>query len=176
MKTIVYIAQSLDGFIAGPNGELGWLECVNNPENSDFGFAQFMSGVDALLMGRNTFEKVASFDSWPYEKPVYVASQTLKALPSGFEDKAFLITGTLTSMLSSLALKGISSLYIDGGKLIQSALASNEIDELIITTVPIILGDGIRLFAKSEQPIALTLIRSEILLGQLVKNQYLVCK
>lgn len=87
MKNRVYMAQSLDGFIAGPNGELDWLAAIDNPEGSDLGFAEFMASVDALLMGRNTFEVVAAFDAWPYDKPVFVASNSLKQLPEGLPAK-----------------------------------------------------------------------------------------
>ena len=81
MTCYVYIAQSLDGYIAGPNGELDWLYEVENPDDSDFGYAEFIDQVDALVMGRNTFEMVLSFDVWPYTKPVYVASSTLESVP-----------------------------------------------------------------------------------------------
>jgi dihydrofolate reductase len=174
MTNYVYIAQSIDGFIAGPNGELDWLEDIDNPEQSDFGFSAFMEGIDALLMGKNTFEKVLTFGVWPYERPVFVASNTLAELPPEVEGKAFLISGSIQDMMTALRDKGHKNLYIDGGALIQSCLAENLIDSLIVTTVPVLLGQGIPLFGFLPTPIKLKLVDSEILLNQLVKTHYQV--
>lgn len=168
----VYIAQSLDGYIAGPKGELGWLEAIDNPEQSDFGFADFMSAIDALVMGRNTFEKVLSFDIWPYDKPVFVASNSLTTLASELTGKAFLLRGTPQEMVAGLNQRGFRNLYIDGGQMIQSFLRMGLIDELIVTTVPILLGGGIPLFGSLQQAAQLELISSEVLLNQLVKTRY----
>ncbi|CAH0533725.1 hypothetical protein VST7929_01600 [Vibrio stylophorae] len=171
--TIAYMAQSLDGFIAGVDNDLSWLEQIDNPTQDDFGFAQFMASVDALLMGRHTFETVASFGFWPYNKPVYVASQSLHALPEGFEDKAFLISGnSVTEMLETLLGQGHQRIYIDGGQLIQSALAESQLDEMVITTVPVLLGQGISLFSNQGSQIPWQLAHSEVLLDQLVKSTY----
>ncbi|WP_308170296.1 dihydrofolate reductase family protein [Vibrio metschnikovii] len=174
MKVSAYMAQSLDGYIAGINGELDWLENVANPDGSDFGFSEFMSTVDVLLMGRNTFEKVASFDFWPYKKHVYVASSSLQSIPDEFADKASLISGSVAVMLDKLSSQGIESVYIDGGLLIQSALRANVLDELTITTMPILLGSGIKLFGDLENQVALELVHSEVLLNQMVKTRYRV--
>ena len=82
MTNIVYIATSLDGYIADKEGGLDWLNCVPNPHQDDMGFVDFMNSIDALVMGRNTFETVCGFDMpWPYNKPVFVLSNTLKSIP-----------------------------------------------------------------------------------------------
>lgn len=172
MKNTAYIAQSLDGFIAGPSGELDWLETIDNPDHNDFGFSQFMAGVDALLMGKNTFEKIASFDHWPYDKPVFVLSSSLKALDTRFTGKATLVSGTLEQVITLLNRQGFKHLYIDGGRLIQSCLKAGIMDELIITSVPYLLGEGIPLFTHLASPVHLTLLKSEVLVNQLVKNHY----
>ncbi|GAA5216475.1 dihydrofolate reductase family protein [Corallincola platygyrae] len=174
MTNIVYIAQSLDGYIAGPNGELDWLEQIDNPTHDDFGFTEFMSQVDALIMGRNTYEKVLSFGQWPYDKPVYVASSQLTEIPETLNGKAFIVNGSPHQMLSKLKAEGHSAFYIDGGALIQSFIREDLIDELIITTVPVILGEGIRLFGHSEKSVRLKLTSSGVLLNQLVKTHYVV--
>lgn len=176
MKKSVYVAQSLDGFIAGSNGELDWLKDIDNPEQDDFGFSAFMSTVDALIMGKNTFEKVLSFEMWPYEKPVFIASSSLAAVPSSVENKAFLLRGTPQEMVSALRAKDYDNLYIDGGALIQSYLAEQLIDELIITTVPVLLGEGISLFGFLPKKVKLKLIGSKVLLNQLVTAHYQVEK
>lgn len=174
MTNYVYIAQSLDGYIAGPKGELDWLEDIDNPEQSDFGFTAFMSTVDALVMGKNTFNKVISFGMWPYEKPVFVASSSLSSLPSSVAGKAFLTKGTPKDMVTKLNKKGYRNLYIDGGAVIQSFLKEDLIDELIVTTVPVLLGEGILLFGSLPQQVKLKLVGSEVLLNQLVKTHYRV--
>lgn len=174
MKNYVYIAQSLDGYIAGPNGEIDWLDDIENPDQNDFGFSVFMGRVDALVMGKNTFEKILTFGMWPYEKPVFVASNSLSALPSSVEGKSFLLKGTPKEMVTTLHGKGIENLYIDGGVLIQSFLNENLIDELIVTTVPVLLGDGIPLFGSLAKRVKLKLIGSEVLLNQLVQTHYKV--
>ena len=172
MTNYVYIAQSLDGYIAGPKGELDWLDEIDNPEKSDYGFSEFMKNIDALVMGRNTFDKVLSFGMWPYDKPVFVATNSMPSVPSIVERKAFLLKGTPNDMVMSLVDRGYRNLYIDGGSLIQSFLADSLIDRIIVTTVPVLLGDGIPLFGTLPQRVKLKLLNSEILSNQLVKTTY----
>ncbi|GLQ29583.1 dihydrofolate reductase family protein [Litoribrevibacter albus] len=170
----VYIAQSLDGFIAGPQGELDWLEKINNPDDNDLGFSAFMNSIDALVMGRNTYEKVRSFGEWPYDKPVFVISNQLTKVPTELSGKITFMSGSPDTLVKHLHQQGFQNLYIDGGKLIQSFLAAGLIDELTITTVPVLLGQGIPLFDQLPQAIELKLKRSEVLLNQLVKTTYAV--
>ena len=172
MTNYVYIAQSLDGYIAGKNGETDWLEAIENPEKSDFGFADFMQNIDAIVMGRNTFEKVLSFGEWIYDKPVFVASSSLTNLPKGLKEGVFLLKGTPSQMVKTLRDRGYENLYIDGGKLICSCLAEGLIDTMIITTVPILLGDGFPLFGLLPKKIKLKMINCEILSDQLIKTTY----
>ena len=91
MTNYVYIATSLDGYIATSEGGLDWLDETPNPEQSDYGFADFMNGIDAVVMGRNTFETVVSIDFWPYARPVFVLSDRLSVLPEGYTDKAEIV-------------------------------------------------------------------------------------
>ena len=176
MTIYVYIAQSLDGYIAGKHGELDWLNDIPNPDHSDFGFADFMNRVDALVMGRNTFEVVQTFDMWPYTKPVYVISTTLNALPPAYAGKAKLLNLKPVQIVEKLKQDGLNNLYVDGGTLIQSFLAKNLIDELIITTIPVLLGGGIPLFGELSKSLALELVKSEVLVNSLVKNHYRVLR
>ena len=170
----VYIAQSLDGYIAGPNGELEWLEQIDNPEKSDFGFAEFMGAVDALVMGRHTFEKVVSFGFWPYDKPVFVMSRTLTTIPPDLSDKAFLLSSEPRETVETLNAKGYNNLYIDGGLLIQSFLRAGLINELIVSTLPVLLGDDIKHFGHLPSMLKLKLLNSETLVNQMVKTRYQV--
>lgn len=172
MSNIVYIATSLDGFIADKNGSLDWLHAIPNPNKSDFGWADFLSSIDAIVMGRNTFESVCGFDcDWPYPKPVFVVSNTLEQLTK-HQDKAGLISGAPPAITNALHAQGFKRLYIDGGKTIQGFLQHNLIDEMIITTVPILLGGGTRLFDALPNPISFELAKSEVILDSLVKNHY----
>ena len=93
MANRVFIATSLDGFTSDRDGALDWLHSVPNPDNLDFGYAAFMEQIDAIVMGRKTFETVCGFDcDWPYTKPVFVLSRSLTSLPEGYEGKAELIS------------------------------------------------------------------------------------
>lgn len=173
-KNSVYIATSLDGFIADKKGGLDWLESVPNPEQNDMGYPAFMERIDALVMGRNTFETVLGFDvPWPYEKPVFVLSNRLEKIPDSHQGKAHLIKGSLASVLKQIHEKGYKRLYIDGGKTIQEFLKQDLIDEMIITTFPILLGGGTPLFGELAKPLDFELISNQNLLGQLTQRHFI---
>ena len=172
MSVFVYVATSLDGFIAAENDDLSWLSEIPNPDQSDLGFADFMSRVDALVMGRRTYEKVASFGVWPYEKPVFVLSKTLGSLSADAEKKVEVISGDPESVITQLNAKGHGNLYVDGGITIQNFLERDLVDEMIITRVPVLLGSGIPLFGHLEQPLRFSLEKTEVLVGSLVKSYY----
>jgi dihydrofolate reductase len=169
----VYIAASIDGYIADKNDGLDWLQMVPNPDNLDLGFSEFMDSVDGLIMGRKTFETVCSFDiEWPYPKPVFVLSNSLKSIPEKYQKYAELINGNLQDIIKSLENRGIKDLYIDGGTTIQSFLKEDMIDELIVSTMPILLGGGSPLFAELPDEQKYELESSKVLLGQIVQSHY----
>ncbi len=115
----------------------------------DSDYADFLSGIDALVMGRTTFETVCGFDiDWPYQKPVFVLSSTLTEIPEKAKGKVELVKGDLSEVVEQIHQKGYSRLYIDGGKTIQSFLESDLIDELIVTVIPVLLGSGFPLFGS----------------------------
>ena len=173
MTNIVYIATSLDGFIADKNNQVDWLHDIPNPDGSDLGFSEFMSRIDALVMGRNTLEMVLSFGvDWPYSKPVFVLSNTLTKVPDGLEDKVFLVNGSLPEIVQQLNAQGYNQLYIDGGKTIQGFLQHDLIDELIITTIPVILGGGIPLFGELTTPLKFKHVKAKRLVDCLVQNSF----
>jgi len=172
-KNIVFIAQSLDGYIAGKHGELDWLHSIPNPENDDMGYDGFMDEIDAIVMGRNTFETVLGFGGvWPYAKPVFVLSRSLNELPQQSQDKATLIKGNPKEVLTQIHEMGYFNLYIDGGNTIQNFLKEDMIDELRITTIPIVLGGGFPLFGPLSEPLPFEWVRSRVFLNQLVQNHY----
>ena len=170
---MVFIGASLDGYIADRNGGLDWLNSIPNPEQSDMGYNEFMTQVDALVMGRKTFETVCGFKGdWPYSKPVFIVSSTLETIAGEYSDKAELVKGSLTEILEQIHNKGYQRLYIDGGVTIQNFLKEDLIDEITITTIPIVLGGGSALFSVLPKELEFTLVASKVFLNQLVQNQY----
>ena len=172
MANIVYIATSLDGYIARKDGNIDWLMEIPNPDNSDYGFSTFMKRIDGIIMGRKTFEVVLDFGGWPYSKPVYILSNSMTNIPEDLKERAKIVKGELKEIIGALNKKGFKNLYIDGGKTIQSFLNENLIDELIITRIPIILGSGIPLFDKMDIEIRFEHIQTEIYKNGLIKSRY----
>jgi len=172
MSIHVFIATSLDGFIATSDGGVAWLDEIPNPEHSDFGYVGFMSDIDALVMGRNTFEKVLSFGSWPYEKPVFVLSGTLSSVPADVEGKAEIVNADPNLLIERLAHRGFRNLYVDGGKVIQSFLEDDLVDEMTITRVPVLLGDGVPLFGKLTKRLRFKHVKTETFNETLVQSTY----
>lgn len=173
MTNYVYIATSLDGFIATPDGGLDWLFDIPNPDQSDYGYSEFMGGIDAIVMGRNTFEKVLTFSDWPYNKPVFVLSNSLTAVPEPIVAQAEIVKGDIKSLVNQLHQRGYQNLYVDGGKIIQSFLKADLIDEMIITRVPILLGNGLPLFGQLDQSIKFNYKKTEVYDNTLVKSFYI---
>ncbi len=172
-KNSVFIATSLDGFIADKHGNIDWLHSIPNPNNNDMGYANFISSVDVLIIGRTTYETVLEFGiDWPYTKPVYVLSTTLKNIPNELKDKVYLLNGNLNDILEQIHQNGHKNLYIDGGNTIQGFLKEDLIDEMIITTIPVLLGGGSSLFGELNQPLNFECIRSERFLNKITQNHY----
>jgi dihydrofolate reductase len=172
-KNSVFIATSLDGYIADKNGGIDWLQSIPNPDNNDMGYLSFSKGIDALIMGRKTFETVCAFEiDWPYSKPVFVLSNTLKEFPDSLKNKVFLVQGKLFEVLNHIHNKGFQNLYIDGGTTIINFLKADLIDNIIITTIPILLGDGIPLFTRLPKPLKFELIATKTYLNQVTQNHY----
>jgi len=172
-KNSVFIATSLDGYIADKNGGIDWLHSIPNPDNDNMGYVEFNKGIDALVMGRTTFETVLGFDvDWPYNKPVFVLSNKLKEMPESHKDKAFLVKGTLTEILDQIHQKGLNRLYIDGGTTIRNFLKEDLIDQMVLTTIPILLGGGSSLFAELPNELKFELIGTKKYLNQITQNHY----
>ncbi len=154
MRCTVFLGASIDGFIARPDGALDWLpgadaevgvDAASGADDGadDGGYSQLMAEVDALLMGRSTYDTVLGFGApWPYELPVTVLTSRPLTAPVGANVQTE--QGPIVEVLSRLEAAGVSHLYVDGGDVVQQALAADVIDSLIISTVPVLLGDGIR--------------------------------
>ena len=169
----VFIATSLDGYIADKEGGIDWLHAIPNPEQNDMGYNELIARVDALVMGRTTFETVCGFDiDWPYTIPVYVLSRSLESIPSKYSAHAELVKGSLTKVMAQIHAKGHHNLYIDGGSTIQSFLKEDLIDELIISTIPVLLGGGSSLFGDLDQPLDFQHVESRRYLDAIVQNYF----
>ncbi|MBN2047455.1 MAG: dihydrofolate reductase [Anaerolineaceae bacterium] len=175
----VFIATSLDGYIARPDGKIDWLDEANAliPAGEDCGYGAFISTVDAIVMGRKTFEQVLTFGEWPYgEMPVIVMSRQLRALPEGVPQTVSLSHEEPRVLIEQLAQRGLQQLYVDGGRTIQSFLAEGLIDDLTITLIPVVLGSGLPLFGPMANDLHLQLTYSRTYDFGLVQLTYRVLK
>jgi len=178
-KVSVYIAMSLDGYIARKNGDLDWLNAANAtiPEGEDCGYRAFMDTVDVLIMGRKTYEQVLSFGEWPYGKtPVVVLSRAPITFPAELPDTITNSSETPRALYNRLSGAGAKHLYVDGGITIQRFLAAGLIDELTITIIPVVLGEGIPLFGPLATDVLLTCISARAFEFGFVQVQYAVVK
>ncbi|MFC1746700.1 dihydrofolate reductase family protein [Candidatus Neomarinimicrobiota bacterium] len=175
MKVSVYVAVSLDGFIAGENGELDWLPGSSGDigGKEDYGYTVFFESVDTLVMGRKTYDFVLSFDKWPYgRKRVIVLSSTLRDLPDGLPDTVELQSGTPVELYRRLECSGARHIYVDGGQTIQGFLGAGLIDEITITRIPILLGNGISLFGPLKKHTRLRHLETREYNDGLVQSRY----
>jgi dihydrofolate reductase len=171
MKTSVYIGTSLDGFIARKDGDIEWLTRFGD-DKAIKAYEEFIRRIDAIVIGRGTFEKILTFASWPYETKAFVLSNSIKELPAMAKQKAALISMKPKKVLEHLFTEGFSNIYIDGGKVIQSFLKEDLIDELIISKVPVLIGDGIPLFGHLNTDLQFDHIKTEVQLNGLVRSYY----
>ena len=177
MKCSVFIATSLDGFIAREDGRIDWLDQANQsvPPGKDCGYGEFMSTVDALVMGRKSFETVLTFPEWPYgDLPVFVLTSTMSEVPEGAPASVQMLDGEPAIVVEALTDAGYEHLYIDGGATIHGFLMEGLINEITITTVPILIGNGRRLFAEFEGELPVQLISSVAYDFGFVQSRYLV--
>lgn len=171
----VYIATSLDGFIARKDGSIDWLMEANTtvPPGEDCGYAAFMSTVDVLIMGRNTYEQVARFDPWPYEgKRVVVLTSRDISFRQGTNIIIEASAESPQKLLKRLSFEGCKHAYVDGGKVIQSFLSEGLLNRLTVTVVPILIGEGIPLFGRLHEDRKLQLVESKAFQFGFVQTTY----
>jgi dihydrofolate reductase len=171
MKTSIFVGTSLDGFIARADGNLDFLHETGGEPH---GYDEFMATVDALVMGRKTFEAVLTFASWPYgAKPVFVLSAfPLPSPPEGA--KVQRMSGDPADIVAQLEARGHRHIYVDGGVTIQRFLQAGLIDRLIITRVPMLIGSGIPLFGPLQHDIRLKHVATRQFQSGLVQSEYSV--
>lgn len=154
-KVVLYISMSLDGYIAAKDNSLEFLSIVEQ-EGEDYGYSDFVESVDAVIIGRKTYEKVIAMGfEYPHtDKDVYIITRTERLSIGNFK----FYTGELTQLVKSLKNQSGKNIYCDGGAEIANQLIQNDlVDEYIISVIPILLGDGIKLFkdGRPEQKIQL---------------------
>jgi dihydrofolate reductase len=171
VRASVFVGTSLDGFIARGNGDLDFLDAGGGEPH---GYEEFMVTVDALVMGRKTFETVLTFDSWPYgTRPVFVlSSRPLATAPAGAVVER--MSGTPADIVAQLVTRGLQHIYVDGGVTIQRFLQAGLIDRLVITRVPVLIGSGIPLFGPLLRDIPLKHVATRQYASGLVQSEYVV--
>lgn len=183
MKCSVYIATSADGFIAKTDGGVDWLHTAGNSEanmgSEDMGFKSFIDSVDCMIMGRKCMEMISSFnltpEQWPYgDMPIIVLSNTIKEPPENLKSKVEMYSGNLKVLVSQLESTGHQHAYIDGGTTIQAFINLQLINEMIITRAPVLLGEGIPLFGKTDKDIKLEQSQAVAFANDFVQEKYIV--
>ena len=172
MTVSVFVGASVDGFIARSNGDLDWLPAGGGEPH---GYEEFMASVDALVIGRKTFETVLAFEAWPYgDKHVVVLSSrpvdlSAAAARGGVVEQ---MAGPPAEIVSQLAASGAHHLYVDGGITIQGFLRAGLVQRLIITRVPVLIGDGVPLFGTLPRDIRLRHVATRHYPSGLVQSEY----
>lgn len=142
-KVTVFLGLSLDGYIAGPNNELDWLNCCQTDPPEDSGFHDLINSIDCMIMGRNTYDTILPLGVWPYEgkRVIVLTSREARSI----HGETF-YSGSLKDLIESLKLEGVKHIYLDGGNAVRQGLNANLVDELVLSWIPMILGNGIPLF------------------------------
>lgn len=173
ITTHVFIAVSLDGYIARQDGDIGWLLQRDDP-TEDHGYDTFIADKDWIVMGRGSYEKVLTFDQWPYNRPVLVLSSQLAdtEVPEALKGKVQFSRCTPKEALAELAAQNAHRVYIDGGQVIQSFLREGLVADMVITTVPVLIGSGKPLFGSLPRDIDLMLLSTRSFPSGLVQSHY----
>jgi dihydrofolate reductase len=170
MKLSVFIGTSVDGFIARPNGDLDFLPAGGGEPH---GYNEFMASVDALVIGRKTFETVLAFPEWPYgsKRVVVLSSRPLdfSTVRGGVVEQ---MSGAPEEIVAKLSASGVQHIYVDGGITIQGFLRAGLVQRLVITRVPVLIGEGIPLFGALPHDLRLRHIATQHYPSGLVKSEY----
>lgn len=172
----VFIATSVDGFVARKDHAIDWLTKQPVVEGEDGGFAAFMESVDGLIMGSGSFRTLLGFDQWVYTKPVIVLSNSLtdSDIPNPLKGKVRLSNSAPKAVMRELEQEGWKRAYVDGAKIVQSFLRDGLISDLTITSIPVLIGEGLPLFGAIAADIDLELECSRQLATKMIQTTYRV--
>ena len=175
LQCSVFVGVSLDGFIARLNGDLDWLMGDGGGDSGEYGYDEFIAGIDVIVMGRKTFEKVLTFEKWYYgTKRIVVLSKRPLEL-SGARSRGGVVeqmAGAPADIVTKLAESGARELYIDGGITIQEFLRVGLIHRVIISRLPVLIGEGIPLFGPLHNDVRLSHISTRTYPGGMVQSEY----
>ncbi|MFD2094094.1 dihydrofolate reductase family protein [Blastococcus deserti] len=174
----VFLGMSVDGFIARLDGDLDWLtggqDANTAPDDGaggDFGFADFVSGIDAVVMGRSTYDVITPFGSWPYQgKPVHVLSTTL--VPGA--DPRMTVHASFDEAVAALSAAGYRRVYVDGGRTVHQFLRAGLIGDLTLSRVPILIGTGHTPFGELAADVPLERVQTQTFPSGMVQTTYRV--
>lgn len=171
----VMMAITLDGFVARKDHRLDWL-MKQNTEDEDHGFEAFQANIDVIVMGSGSYQTVLGFGAWPYEKPVVVMSSKLsqKEVPAELQDKVEITNLAPVALMDELETRGWTRVYVDGGAIVQSFMRLGLVDDFKLAIVPILIGDGIRLFGDLPADVDLKLLETKGFPSGLVEMRYSV--
>ena len=171
----VFIGTSVDGFIARRDGDIGWLTGFSSL-GEDHGYAAHIDRVDGIIMGRGTFDAVKGFEPWPYDRPVLVLSRTLAQtdIPDALRGEVEIIDASPQDAMMIAGARGWRGVYVDGGTVIQSFLRAGLIDDMVVSRVPVLIGDGLPLFGPVEGDISLEHVETKSFPSGLVQSFYRV--
>ena len=168
----VFIAASLDGFIARLDGTLDWLDAANSA-GEEHGYQDFIDRIDGIVMGRATFDVALRFDPWPYDKPLLVLSRKLNPadIPPPVANRITIVR-SVSDALAEGRRRGWDRVYVDGGATIRSFLDSGAISDMVITHIPVLLGTGLQLFGPLSADLPLRHIETRSFPSGLVQSRY----
>ena len=167
---VLFIATSLDGYIARSNGDIDWLSVVQTP-NEDYGYNEFIKTVGTVILGRKTYEKVLSFGiGFPHRgRTCYVLSRT----PRAADDNVRFYDGDLADLVASIRKTSTGNIFVDGGaEVVHEFMRKDLIDRFVISVLPILLGEGVPLFRPGWNELPLVLRSSRAFSSGLVQNTY----
>src|SRR5829696_8515317 len=174
----VFRGMSVDGFIARLDGDIAWLTggadenaAPDDGEGGDFGFSDFVSGMDALVMGRATYDVIAPFGEWPYQgKPVHVLSTTLEA----GADARITVHRSFDEAVAAVEAAGYRRVYVDGGRTVHAFLRAGLVTDLTLSRVPVLIGTGHTPFGELAADVPLEHVRTQTFRGGMVQSTYRV--
>lgn len=165
----VFVGASVDGFIARADGALDWLP---GDDCEPHGYEEFIASVDAIVIGRKTFETVLAFEEWPYGSKRVVALSSRPLDLSAAKGRIEQMGGSPGEIVSRLAASGAQHLYVDGGITIQGFLRAGLVQRLVVTRVPVLIGEGIPLFGSLPHDVRLRHVMTRHYASGLVQSEY----